>query len=489
MAKKITTMVVAGGALINALGIGATPVGAYSGATVYPENEKLSFVITMIDVKRSRFSSYFYNNSAISVFKGMRLFGGEISDAGMNAITERTETAYNEYFKYDFYMDTWEDIDNKVETTFNTNEDLSLNTPNTLAFTYLFWDNATTKNLNIRRGRINYNSCMISGPYWENEDTICRAEIWADGKLHYQPYVGWTRLATDDDPDQDFVKVYKDNNWVDERIRETSDPDPDEFWEENWWDEGGDEPSDNPSDNPDNPGDDPSDDPSDNPSDENPGDSTSGTDSSTSDSTSGDSGDGGDSDSGSGVSEEGSGAETKIIEVPVEVVKEVIKEVPVEKIVEKEVVKEIPVEKVIEKEVPIEKIVETPVEKIVEVPVERKVTEIKEIIREVPVFANLLSDSQSVEDEVIVENTTDKDETSEEDSDSDEALEIDSDRTEDEDLVEPDDVDLPELGRESSNKEWYSKLAVFSAGLISALAILVLAVIFKRRKQKDESVK
>ena len=58
----------------------------------------------------------------------------------------------------------------------------------------------------------------------------------------------------------------------------------------------------------------------------------------------------------------------KIVEVPVmverivEVEKEVIKEVPVERIIEKEVIKEVPVERIIEKEV----IKEIPVETIVE---------------------------------------------------------------------------------------------------------------------------
>ena len=74
-----------------------------------------------------------------------------------------------------------------------------------------------------------------------------------------------------------------------------------------------------------------------------------------------------------------------IKEVPVEkeVIKEVIKEVPVEK--EVEVVKEVPVEVVKEviKEVPVEVIKEVPVEVIKEVPVEKEV--IKEVIKEVPV--------------------------------------------------------------------------------------------------------
>ena len=71
----------------------------------------------------------------------------------------------------------------------------------------------------------------------------------------------------------------------------------------------------------------------------------------------------------------------KIVEVPVEKIVEKRVEVPVEKIVEKEVIKEVPVEKIVEKivEVPVEKIVE----KRVEVPVEKIVE--KEVIKEVPV--------------------------------------------------------------------------------------------------------
>lgn len=67
-------------------------------------------------------------------------------------------------------------------------------------------------------------------------------------------------------------------------------------------------------------------------------------------------------------------------------VREVIKEVPVEKIVEKVVVKEVPVEKVVVKEVPVEKIVEkvvekkVPVEKIVEKVVEKKVPSKKPVL-------------------------------------------------------------------------------------------------------------
>ena len=66
---------------------------------------------------------------------------------------------------------------------------------------------------------------------------------------------------------------------------------------------------------------------------------------------------------------------------------EIVKEIPVEKIVEKEVVREIPVEKIVEKEV----VKEVPVERVVvkEIPVEKIVKElvevVKEVVKEVPV--------------------------------------------------------------------------------------------------------
>ena len=420
MAKKVVTMVAAGGILANTLGTLA--VSAYSGETEYPENKKNSFVVTMVDVRNSKFSAYFYEKSA-NVFKGMRLFGGEITDTAMNKITGNATNVKNEYFRYDLYLDTWEDISNRVERTFDTSADLALNTPNTLGFTYLFWNSSTNHNLNIRRGRMNYDRCVSSEVYVENEEAICRAEVWADGMLHYQPYIDWMRLSMADDPDQDFVQVYKNNSWTSERIR-GEDPEP--------------EPEPEPE-----PGDvDPS---------------------------------GGASGSGeSGGEAEGSEENIKIVEV--------IKEVPVEKIIEKEVVKEVPVEKIVEVlvekkvEVPVEKRVEVPVEKRVEIPIEKEV-----ITREVPMFANMLSDSQ------LIEANTEEDNSEENPKDDVENNETEENNdTEDVDNIElmsPDNVELPDLGQENDRKDWASKIAIFSAGLISAAALLILAVAFRKKKQ------
>lgn len=106
----------------------------------------------------------------------------------------------------------------------------------------------------------------------------------------------------------------------------------------------------------------------------------------------------------------------KIVEVPVEgfgeKIVEVIKEVPVEKVVVKEVVKEVPVERIVEKIVEVEKevIKEVPVEKIVEkvvikeVPVDKTLEKevIKEVIKEVPV-ERIVEKIVEVEKEVIKE--------------------------------------------------------------------------------------
>lgn len=77
---------------------------------------------------------------------------------------------------------------------------------------------------------------------------------------------------------------------------------------------------------------------------------------------------------------------TKTVEVPVE--KVVVVEKPVEKIVEKVVTKEVEVEKVVEKkvEIPVEKVVV----KEVEVPVEVEV--VKEVVKEVPVEVEVIKE-------------------------------------------------------------------------------------------------
>ena len=84
----------------------------------------------------------------------------------------------------------------------------------------------------------------------------------------------------------------------------------------------------------------------------------------------------------------------KRVEIPVEVIKEVIKieyvevEKPVERIVE--IVKEVPVEVI--KEIPVERIAEKIIEVIREVPVERVVEKIVEVIKEVPVEKVVVKD-------------------------------------------------------------------------------------------------
>lgn len=75
----------------------------------------------------------------------------------------------------------------------------------------------------------------------------------------------------------------------------------------------------------------------------------------------------------------------KRVEVPVEVIKEVVKIEYVEVPVEKVITKEVPIEKIVEviKEVPVERVVEKVVEVVKEVPVERVV--VQEVVKEVPV--------------------------------------------------------------------------------------------------------
>ena len=111
----------------------------------------------------------------------------------------------------------------------------------------------------------------------------------------------------------------------------------------------------------------------------------------------------------------------KEVEVPVEIIKEVIKEIPIERVVEKEIyitddeqIKELsnkierlqnkpPIEKIVE--VPVDRIVEIvkEVEKIVEVPVEKIVTNI-EYIRDQKIENELFGKIEQLENETAKKN-------------------------------------------------------------------------------------
>ena len=96
-------------------------------------------------------------------------------------------------------------------------------------------------------------------------------------------------------------------------------------------------------------------------------------------------------------------SEPEVVEVQVEKVVEVVKEVPVEV----EVVKEVQVERVVEvvKEVPLEVVKEVPVEVVKEVPVEKVVEVEVEVVREVPVEVEVVKE---VVKEVPVEKVVTK---------------------------------------------------------------------------------
>lgn len=145
----------------------------------------------------------------------------------------------------------------------------------------------------------------------------------------------------------------------------------------------------------------------------------------------------------------------------------------------------------------VEKIIEVPVEreviKTVEVPVERTVVDVREVIKEVPVEAQtVLTESiwagtdgtlamvEVLDGEEVAENEDTDDENSDETEDNKED-------TEGAELGEPaamEMVEVPELGKEISGGDSVAtKITTFLAGVISASALLILAIVFRRRKQ------
>ena len=156
----------------------------------------------------------------------------------------------------------------------------------------------------------------------------------------------------------------------------------------------------------------------------------------------------------------------------------------VEKIVEVPVEKKV-IERV-EVEVPVEKIVTEKVE--VQVPVEKTVVDTREVVREVPVLANMMNETASAT--MSVDGLAEEGETilSEEDASGEDT---DADTEEDTPIVEgkiadPEKLEVPELGKEvKKDDDLVSRIAIIAAGIISVAAILFLATVFRRKKQEE----
>ena len=410
MSRKITQIAVAGGILANTLGT-ATLVSAYNGTTDYPENKKTDFIVTEIDVRNNKVSVMF--DDTYRVFKGFKIFGGEIDDENLNMVYPGEYNGEIEYLSHDANMSNWEDIEAGSEKSYETERDLSGNLAGTMGYYYLFWSSRSIPAMNMSRGRINYSGCVSSSEYIENEDAVCRVELWADGMLHYQPYVGWERLnefGTGEGEEGDYY-IYKDGQWVlkvqpqpESELEPGSEPDP--------------EPEPEPE-----PGPEPEPEPE---------------------------------------SEPESTSETKI------------------EYVEKEVIKEVPVEKRVEVQVPVEKIV----------------VETKEVIKEVPIVGQtILETGLLASAELEVQDDGEK----EEDASDEESAQV-----EDEDIENAEDdipsgelapigaeeVEVPMLGKDLQiDNGLFVKITTFLAGLISAVAVFMLVVIFRKRQRGNGSDK
>ena len=148
---------------------------------------------------------------------------------------------------------------------------------------------------------------------------------------------------------------------------------------------------------------------------------------------------------------------------------------------------EVPVEKkVVEKvevEVPMEKIVTEKVE--VQVPVEKTIVDTREVVREVPVLANIVSEVASAtigSDDGIEEGEATSSEEEEDTTNNEE----DGPMVEGK-IADMEELEVPELGKEvEKDNGLASKIAVFVAGLVSAVAILILAIAFKKKQGENE---
>ncbi|MBQ9029263.1 hypothetical protein IJ114_00615 [Candidatus Saccharibacteria bacterium] len=439
MRKNISHLLVAGSILTNILG-GMTTVSAYDGPTDYPENSASGFIVTMIDVRNNEMSMVLRHNDYWNgVLRGFEFVEGEITDDELNSIYLDEDHNFQTYVKHSMYDPNWQDRDTGEEFTYPMSymmDLLSKNTDDTLAGVYLFKVSPESASLNLFRTRINYSRCTKSEQYINNEAAICRAEIWGDGIIHYQPYIGWERLSLDDEDlsTSKEIMVYETDRWVSKAVGNNGD-------DSTAGDEAG----------------------------------TAGDEAGTSDGNTGD--DGGSSSSGDNTPE--IRYVEKIVEVPV--IKEI--EVPVVR----EVVKEVPIEK-------------TVVEKVkVEVPVEKTKVEIREVVKEVPVLSSAsptqvagVVDGLASADMVVGspdESTEYESDKSSEVAESDISAKTGEAKDDSLEYVDTEEVaELPMLGKEpqSTDNNASGKIAVILAGIISALALVVLAIVYRRKKRENQ---
>ena len=424
MNKRISTVVVAGGILTNVMG--GVVATAYEGPTIYETNSRQGFIITKIDIRKNDMGFVFQHSEyPQGILKGYDVADGEISDGELETINFMNSHKFRSYLVDSINVPGWKDIaSNKEVLPLGMNDRLAANTAGTFAVAYLVQPLTEVETTEILRERVDYSRCLNSEEYQNNDTALCRAEIWEDGKIHYQPYVNWERLAmSDENTEVDReIAIFKKNAWVSVILEGTG--------------RGG----------------------------EPVGGESSG-------------GDIGNSAGGSEPSG-GTGVEPEIRYVE----KEVIKEVPVEKEVIKEV--EVPVEKEVVKEVAVEKEVPIIREIVKEVPVEKEIVSEAMVISE-PSGAELTEATLSEGgDEELgnINDSTEKDEKNDEDGVQDEKIEESQAVVTEEPEIEP-----PVLGKESpqNSAEVSSKIAMVVAGMIAALALTTLALVYRKGKQRD----
>lgn len=432
MTKKVSQLVVATSITISALS--GVVANAYGGMTDYNTNDKSGLVITAIDVRNNTMSLLLqHNDYSQGILRGFELVDGEIDDDELNTIYLDEEHNFKSYLKNSMYDPNWRNRDTGEEFSYDSmNHNLTENTDGTFAAVYLFKISPESNSTNLFRTRIDYSRCLNSEQFQNGDNAICRAEIWEDGRIYYQPYVGWDRLVmTDEDTSVDReIRVFKDGGWDSQMIEHVGDTD-----DTGGTSEGG----------------------------------SAGEMGGTND-TGGTGIGGGTSDTGETGGRESEGGDgggstrEETTEPEVKYIEKVV-EIPVEKEVK------VPVEKEVIKEVPVEKKIEVPIEKVKEVAVFGGIEELGE-----KSFMNLALSGKSGDDSI--DGETEEEDVAKNDEDAEEFEDIPTENTE---------VELPMLGKDKpqNTTENHSRIAVIIAGIISAVALVTLAIVYRKRKQSN----
>lgn len=192
-----------GGAYLVVAGmlmLAGMPVGKVM-ATEYTYNQMGDFMITNIDIKNNRVA-FIYEESmpdGLTPYSLDIFWKDDLTDEWLEAQTGQIGVGVAEVYRSTEDSSTWVGLQQGREIYVDSNADLQFNQSKTLAYVLTLYDPAGSDRRDYVWGKVDFSACARAVEF-DVETMTCRAEHWPeDGLLHYHPYQGWNRVSTAED--------------------------------------------------------------------------------------------------------------------------------------------------------------------------------------------------------------------------------------------------------------------------------------------------